>query len=63
MRKMRPMSTFDSTRHAFVHDNLNKRAIEWKPEWASHYHEYALVQPDGTVEWDGLIWMAGGHSW
>ena len=55
MRKKRPMSAFDPTRRAFVHDNLNKRAIEWKPEWASHYRKCALIQPNGTVEWDGLI--------
>ena len=55
MRKMRPMSAFDPTRRAFVHDKLNRRIIEWKPEWADNYREYALVQPNGTVEWDGFI--------
>jgi hypothetical protein len=55
MRKMRPMTAFDPTRPAFIHDKLNRRAIDWKREWASHYREYALVQPDGTVEWDGRI--------
>jgi hypothetical protein len=55
MRKMRPMSTFDPTRQAFVHDKVNKRSIEWKPEWAWLYQEQALIEPDGTVEWGGLI--------
>ena len=55
MRKMRPMSAFDPTRRAFVHDKLNSWAIEWLPEWSPLYQENALIQPDGTVEWDGLI--------
>jgi hypothetical protein len=40
---------------AFVHDTLNDRELVWKPEWASRYRQWAFVQPDGNVEWDGLI--------
>ena len=50
-----PMAAFNPDRRAFVHDESNDRAFIWKPEWASHYREYATVEPDGKVEWDGLI--------
>lgn len=49
------MSEFDPTRAAFVHDELNDRAFEWKPEWAPHYREHAIAEPNGNVGWDGLI--------
>jgi hypothetical protein len=49
------MSAFDPEMRAFVHDTLNDRELVWKPEWASRYRQWAFVQPDGNVEWDGLI--------
>jgi hypothetical protein len=54
-RKLRPMSAFNPDMRAFVHDALNDRELLWKPEWASNYQEFAFVQPNGTIEWDGLI--------
>jgi hypothetical protein len=54
-RTLRPMSAFDPEMRAFVHDTLNDRELVWKPEWASRYQQWAFVQPDGNVEWDGLI--------
>jgi hypothetical protein len=57
--KLRPMSAFDPTRPALVHDELNDRTFEWKPEWAESYGE-ALDDSRrwgsvGKVEWDGLV--------
>jgi hypothetical protein len=51
---MRPMSEFDPTRPAFVHDELNDKVIEWQPDWAEHYREHAILEGD-KVGWDGLI--------
>jgi hypothetical protein len=48
------MSEFDPTRAAFVHDELNNKVIDWKPEWAAHYREHAIPEPAGKVGWDGL---------
>ncbi len=57
---MNPMNTFDPTRPATVHDRLNDKTIEWKPEWAEHYREHAIVDGE-TVGWDGLI-LDGWHA-
>ena len=40
--KLRPMSEFGPTRPALVHDELNNRTIEWRPEWATNYREHAI---------------------
>ena len=54
-RTLRPMSAFNPEMRAFVHDQRCDQELVWKPEWASHYREWAFVQPDGKVEWRGLI--------
>jgi hypothetical protein len=56
--KLRPMSEFDPTRPALVHDELNDNTFEWKPECADSYQD-ALDDSrrwgsDGKVSWDGL---------
>jgi hypothetical protein len=55
--KLRPMSEFDPTRPALVHDELNDRTFESKPEWADSYREAADPRwgSDGKIGWDGLI--------
>jgi hypothetical protein len=53
--KLRPMSEFDPTHPAFVHDELNNKVLDWKPEWAANYREHAIFEPNGKVGWDGLI--------
>jgi hypothetical protein len=60
--KLRPMSEFDPTREAFVHDKVNDRVLRWEPEWAAHYQEHAITKHTGRVGWDGLIldgWQPG----
>jgi hypothetical protein len=52
---MRPMSEFDPTQPAMVHDGLNDKTFEWKPEWAQNYREYAVEDKDGVIGWDGLL--------
>lgn len=43
-------------RGAGVHDRLNDSTIQWKPEWASNFREYAApFDRPGVVSWDGLI--------
>jgi hypothetical protein len=54
-RQLRPMSAFNPDMRAFLHDRRTDRELVWKSEWASHYREWALVRPDGKVEWRGLI--------
>ena len=50
----RPFDTFDPTRPALVHDQLNDKIIRWNPEWASTWRDRSDHAP-GVVEWDGLL--------
>ena len=49
-----PMVTFDPTRPADVHDQLNDKIIRWKPEWAATWQDRRDHAP-GVIEWDGLL--------
>jgi hypothetical protein len=52
---MNPMSTFDPSLPAMVHDRLNDRIFEWAPgTMEANYRQNAVMMWDGTVEWDGL---------
>ena len=52
------MVTFDPTQPALVHDQINDRIVEWKPEWASTWPDRSAHAP-GVVEWDGLLLTMG----
>ena len=52
---MNPMKTFDPDQPCRVHDEVNDQFLEWKPEWAPHYREYATKHFDGIIAWDGLL--------
>jgi hypothetical protein len=54
-RDLRPMSAFNPEMRAFIHDERSNRMLEWKPEWASHYREWAFLHPNGKIEWRGLF--------
>jgi hypothetical protein len=59
MTDWRPMSEFDPTKPALVHDQLNDKMFDWQPErYLEHYQQYATLDFDldkGLVEWDGLL--------
>lgn len=57
------MSTFDPTQPAILHDALNDQIISWlaEPEQIASFREYALLQQDGTVMWDGAILDGWGN--
>lgn len=51
---MRPMKEFDPSKAAMVHDRINDRTFEWKPEtMEANYRQYAVTSGD-VVSWDGL---------
>jgi hypothetical protein len=52
---MNPMSTFDPDVACRVHDRLNEKVFDWKPEWADDYRQHADQFDDGVIEWDGLL--------
>jgi hypothetical protein len=50
------METFDPDMACWVHDGLNDQIIDWQPEWAASYREYASdFDAPGVVSWDGLL--------
>jgi hypothetical protein len=52
----RPMSEFDPTKPALVHDGLNDNTFEWKPEWAEDFRKAAATEFNpGVINWDGLL--------
>jgi hypothetical protein len=52
---MRPMKDFDPSAPAMVHDRLNDRTFEWKPEWKANYEKYAKPFGPDVIGWDGLL--------
>ena len=52
---MKPMSEFDPSAPAMVHDRLNDRTFEWKPEWRAAYEKHAARHAPGVIEFDGLL--------
>jgi hypothetical protein len=59
--KFHPMRTFDPTKPAMVHDELNDVMVEFDPtEHRAHYERYAVEDRPGVIEWDGRLldgWM------
>src|SRR4029453_9900643 len=55
MPDWRPMTEFDPSKPALVHDKLNDQVIDWEPE--RHGKDYKDGHCDfgnGVIEWDGL---------
>ena len=52
---MRPMSELDPSAPAMVHDRLNDRTFQWKPEWRAAYEKHAARHAPGVIEFDGLL--------
>jgi hypothetical protein len=53
---LRPMSEFDPSKPALVHDQLNDDTFEWMPErHCADYERYAGPWGNGIINWDGLL--------
>jgi hypothetical protein len=55
MSPFRPMTQFDPSRPALVHDRLNAKTFEWTPEWRVSFERYKREAGLGIVSWDGLL--------
>jgi hypothetical protein len=53
--KLRPMSEFDPTEPAMVHDALNDRILAWSPDFEWSFAEYAREDAPGVINFDGLL--------
>jgi len=60
------MAEFDNSKPAIVHDKLNDKTIEWRPErYLEHYRTNAAPFEPGVIEWDGLLldgWKTSSKS-
>lgn len=57
---MRPMSEFDPSQPAILHDRLNDKIITWTGELADDWRKYAR-HSEGVVEWDGRLFDGWGN--
>ena len=55
------MSTFNPDTPCRVHDQLNDKTFDWRPDWARHYRRYAREHDVGVIGWDGLM-LDGWYS-
>jgi hypothetical protein len=52
----RPMSMFDPSRPALIHDDLNDTFFKWQPErYEAHFRKHAWQWCTGVISWDGLL--------
>ncbi len=60
-RGLHPMSEFDPSQPAILHDCRNDEIITWTGERHDHYVKTATPRPDGTVEYDGCSFDGWGN--
>jgi hypothetical protein len=59
--ELRPMSTFDPTQPAVLHDRVKDGIETWTGEDAQDYKNAAVMRGDGAVEWRGFIFDGWGN--
>ena len=52
---LRPISTFDPTQPALLHDRRNDKIIPWTGEDADRWNQEAREHGEGVIEWDGHL--------
>jgi hypothetical protein len=52
---LRPMSEFEPTKPAVLHDQLNDKMVAWTGEDVASWRAYSNPHRAGVVEWDGLL--------
>ena len=50
---LRPMSEFDPSKRAMVHDRLNDETFEWVPERHMAHWEPVIEAEPGVIAWVG----------
>jgi hypothetical protein len=52
---LKPMSEFDPSEPALLHDALNDRTIPWSPDFQPSFEKLAIPLGSRMVGYDGLI--------
>ena len=58
---LRQMIDFDPSEPAILHDRLNDTIEPWTGENAEDYKQNSIAHPDGTIEWQGMIFDGWGN--
>jgi hypothetical protein len=58
---LRPMTDFDPSEPAILHDKRTDRIVTWSGEDAAAYKEAAIVRSDGTVQWKDFAFDGWGN--
>jgi hypothetical protein len=55
------MGEFDPGEPAILHDRRADEIVTWDGDRADDFRRNAVRNPDGTVEWDGLLLDGWGN--
>ena len=59
--ELRPMGTFDPSEPAILHDRRTDKIVPWDGDDAHDFRRNAVRNPDGTVEWKGMLLDGWGN--
>jgi hypothetical protein len=54
------MKDFDPSEPAILHDRISDAIVTWSGEEAGAFRCSSVVQPDGAVAWNGLLFDGWG---
>lgn len=58
---MHPMRTFDPSEPAILHDRRSDKIVTWDGRRHEHFKRNFLPNPDGTIEYDGMVLDGWGN--
>jgi hypothetical protein len=60
-RDLHPMTSFNASEPAVLHDRRTGKMETWTGEHAVDYRKYSLTQPDGSVQWRDFLFDGWGN--
>jgi hypothetical protein len=60
LSSLRPMTSFNPSEPAILHDRRSDSVETWTGEEAADYNKHSVVKPDGSVEWRQFIFDGWG---
>jgi hypothetical protein len=58
---LRPMSEFDASQPAILHDRSTGDIEAWTGEDAADFRHNSIARPDGTIEWRAFVFDGWGE--
>ena len=60
-RELHPMSSFNPSEPAILHDRITDSIETWTGEHEADYRQNSIAQPDGTVAWRTFVYDGWGN--